>query len=289
MSEEHIPAWKRIIVTKTQNLENVDFLTEDPLNVTTHLASGSLSKKEKKLIINNSDAGLKKTKKKVNKSTRRKEKREKLSKEDNQKKRNKVLKDQLRYLIEFYKTKVDKQLPKNLYQLESVSLNYSKEQDEPEDINGVVEVWKFSKQKQNWLLKNLFNVDEIPIQYDNLLLSYFKDIQGRSRKDLLEKCSTNINEWNAYATEQEEKIKAIIDGSTEDDKSESNDVNKDEDKDEDKDENGDENNEKKVEEKKVEIQMPNKEKVQRSFFLVQNIIKRDDGSEFANLQLKNFD
>lgn len=283
MSEEHIPAWKRIIAKKSEDSETIDLSIEDPLNVTTHLASGSLTKKEKKLIIN-SDAGLKKTKKKINKSTKREKKRDKLSKEENQKKKSKVLKDQLRYLIEFYQTKVDKKLPKELYQLESVGSNYDEEKDAAsEDITGIIEVWKFSKQKQNWLLKNLFNVEEIPIQYNSLLLSYFRDIQGKSRQDLLEKCRANINQWNAYATEQEEKIKAVIEGTAENDETESNEETKQEDN------NGENQDEKAIEEKKEELPMPNKDKVQRSYFLLQNIVKRDDNSEFANLQLKNFD
>ena len=60
MSENHVPAWKRIAL-KRQTISSGDeskekgqsnLIDDDPLNITTHLSTGNLTKKEKKRIIN---------------------------------------------------------------------------------------------------------------------------------------------------------------------------------------------------------------------------------------------
>lgn len=56
MSENHVPAWKRIAL-KRQTISSGDeskekgqsnLIDDDPLNITTHLSTGNLTKKEKK-------------------------------------------------------------------------------------------------------------------------------------------------------------------------------------------------------------------------------------------------
>ena len=200
------------------------------MNVTVHLATGALSKKEKKRIINgNTDTVSGKDT--LPKTDKRVKKREKLAKEERILNKTRVLRDQLRYLIDFYRTKIDEHLPSSLSQLESIKLNYPEalqlkpeqgdgstndtkkevgNEEEGEEEARVVEVWKFSKQKQNWLLKHFFNVEEIPLAYDDLLVSYFQDLKGGSRTDLLKKCLSQVHSWNSYVEEEENKIKAVV-------------------------------------------------------------------------------
>ncbi|CAL9734944.1 hypothetical protein MOSE0_G03290 [Monosporozyma servazzii] len=281
MSEEHIPAWKRILSKKQDTSSSFNPVVEDPLNITTHLATGSLTRKEKKQIINKSNSTVNAKKNKVHKETKKDRKKEKLPKADRELRKNKVLKDQLRYLIEFYRFKKEKNLPEILYTLESVKLNYPKDLDkEIDETKDVVDIWKFSKQKQNWLIKNFLNLDEIPSHYDDLLISYFQDIQGRSRSELLDKARALLEEWNKYAIEQEEKIKAIVEGDANETKKEEVD---------DKDESEEDSEVKAPTEqsdKPEELLMPNKDKVSRSYKLVKAMANGDE--TLSSIELKNF-
>lgn len=72
--------------------------------------------------------------------------------------------------------------------------------------------WKFSKQKQNWLLKN---IDDIPSEYDLALRSYFDSIQGGARQRLENRLRDVVNEWNIMAKKLEEKIEAELFGDEE--------------------------------------------------------------------------
>ena len=283
MSENHIPAWKRIALNKqTLKSENKfkeqsqsNVLDDDPLNITTHLSTGNLTKKEKKRIINGENKSSIKKGKRVSKPGTKKK--EKLSKEEKNSKKNKILKDQLRYLIEFFRTKSESKFPTPILELESVKENYGDSLTKDESAeSGVVEVWKFSKQKQNWLIKHFFNLDEIPSVYNDLLLLYFKDLQGRSKDELISKCQEKLKQWNDYVEDQETKIKALIE---EEKPSEPVDCEKTEE--------GkkavDAVKEEQKEEQK-EIQMPNKELVQRSLKLLK--IWTNDDSE--QIELKNF-
>lgn len=283
MSEDHIPAWKRILSKKQDIPINSTAVTEDPLNVTTHLATGSLTRKEKKQIINKSTQNVKSKTNKIIKKARRdtsKKRKDKLPKEERQLRRNRVLKDQLRYLIEFYRFKQDKNLPKVLYTLESVRVNYPEDMDKDVDESkDVIDIWKFSKQKQNWLLKNILNFEEVPTQYDDLLIKYFQDIQGRSRTELLDKCRSVLEEWNNYVTKQEEKIASLVEGDNEetdlekkndDESSETEDKNKDETKTND------------------ELPMPSKERVARCYKLLTGVVKENENSDLASFTIKNF-
>ncbi|GEQ71810.1 hypothetical protein JCM33374_g5496 [Metschnikowia sp. JCM 33374] len=71
------------------------------------------------------------------------------------------------------------------------------------------ENWKFSKQKQNWLLKN---IEAIPDSYENELIAYFEDIQGGARTRVEDDLRAVINKWNEYSKKLEEKINAELYG-----------------------------------------------------------------------------
>lgn len=73
--------------------------------------------------------------------------------------------------------------------------------------------WKFSKQKQNWLLKN---IETIPQEYEAALKSYVDSIQGGARLRLEEQLKEVVDEWNAIAKKLEEKIEAELFGKKED-------------------------------------------------------------------------
>lgn len=281
MENGHIPAWKRIAIKK-QSTENAgssdDFSTEDPLNVTTHLSTGTLSKKEKKRIINK-DLDVGRTKNKVSKNKKDKKK-QKLPREERMQKKQLVLKDQLRYLLDFYKNKVSKDIPENVMKLESVKVNYAEDEPVETDENMVVEVWKFAKSKQNWLIKHFFSIDEIPIEYDDILVVYLKDLKGKVKEELKEKCMAQLKAWNNYMIAEQEKIKAMVE----------NDAPKaDEDKEEEDDSKKEEKKEEKEEEKKDEVVPPRKDIVHRSQKLLLKWAELEDSDiKKDDLELINF-
>lgn len=286
MENDHIPAWKRIAIKQQKQDDTDDLNTEDPLNVTTHLSTGFLSKKEKKRIINK-DSGLYKTKNRVSKQKNDKKK-IKLPKEERQQKKNLVLKDQLRYLLDFYKSKISKELPDIILNLDNVKANYSEEaKASVDDENLVVEVWKFSKSKQIWLTKHFFNTDEIPVPYDDLLIQYFKDLKGRSKDELIEKCINQINCWNEYIRAEEQKIIAMVEGDS-DKTTESISESKGE-SDKKIDTQGESTKEEPKKEKEVELIPPNKETVSRCQKLLKKWLQLgDEKIEQANIVLLNF-
>ncbi|KAL6938070.1 hypothetical protein ACO0RG_004604 [Hanseniaspora osmophila] len=231
----HVPAWKRIALKKQEadkasasnisssnsssnsNHNNLD--NDDPFNVTTHLATGSLTKKEKRKILKGEDlATNKKVKKAKHKSgsddASTNKKKEKLSKEEKAAHLQTVLKDQFRYLIEFYVFKINADidtLPKEILELPSVSKNMSTLK--PDKDSPILKLWKFNKSKQNWLLKNMFHIDdEIPEQYDYLLVQYFKSLKGQARDQLVEECLKILNSWNEYVHEQQLEMQKILEG-----------------------------------------------------------------------------
>ncbi|GMM56848.1 hypothetical protein DAKH74_034640 [Maudiozyma humilis] len=281
MENGHIPAWKRIAIKK-QSTENAgssdDFSTEDPLNVTTHLSTGTLSKKEKKRIINK-DLDVGRTKNKISKNKKDKKK-QKLPREERMQKKQLVLKDQLRYLLDFYKNKVSKDIPENVMKLESVKVNYAEDEPVETDENMVVEVWKFAKSKQNWLIKHFFSIDEIPIEYDDILVVYLKDLKGKVKEELKEKCMAQLKAWNNYMIAEQEKIKAMVE----------NDAPKaDEDKEEEDDSQKEEKKEEKEEEKKDEVVPPRKDIVHRSQKLLLKWAELEDSDiKKDDLELINF-
>lgn len=69
--------------------------------------------------------------------------------------------------------------------------------------------WKFSKQKQNWLLKN---IETIPEDYESDLVTYVEGIQGGARDRLVDDLKLVVEKWNGYARKLEEKINAELYG-----------------------------------------------------------------------------
>lgn len=254
---EHVPAWKRITIKKNQEHDSKDTNAEeddDPLNITTHLATGSLTKKEKQKIIRGKDRES--TDLPLNKRAKSDKKKEKLPKEERNARKQSVLKDQLRYLIDFYLSKFSpKNLPDSLSSLSNVKNNYPEkfDSDNQEDTNPsesqVVDVWKFSKQKQNWLIKHFFNLDEIPVEYNELLLSYFKELKSPAIKDrIVTSCKAQVNQWNEYINKQDEKMRKIVEGEDNEEKTQ-----------EDGEKEGEDTNEKSVNEKQQEEKGEKKE------------------------------
>ncbi len=68
------------------------------------------------------------------------------------------------------------------------------------------EHWKFSKQKQNWLLRN---IRQIPEKYDDYLKAYLSTMKGGSRDRLIQEMKEVVEKWNLQieiaAKELEEK------------------------------------------------------------------------------------
>lgn len=66
--------------------------------------------------------------------------------------------------------------------------------------------WKFSKQKQNWILKHMFTEisDE---RYDQPLLDYIEGLMGSSRNWVAESARDVVKRWNEFMREDLEKKK----------------------------------------------------------------------------------
>ena len=188
---EHVPAWKRFQIKKTDEGKKAEEEL-DSLIVSTHLSTGSLSKKEKKRIIRGDDVSQ--TKNKVSKQSKGK-KREKLARDERLKKKETVLKDQLRYLIDFYTLQCELELPEAVKELPSVKENIALG-SAAEDKNVVKDVWKFSKQKQNWLIKHILSLDELPSVFNPLVIKYFEDLKGGSKTQMIEQCLDIVNKHN---------------------------------------------------------------------------------------------
>ena len=65
------------------------------------------------------------------------------------------------------------------------------------------ESWKFSKQKQNWVLKHL---KDIPEEYNEYLVEYVGGIQGGSRERLVEELKGEVDKWNEVQRKIEERV-----------------------------------------------------------------------------------
>ncbi|QWU85963.1 hypothetical protein CA3LBN_000181 [Candidozyma haemuli] len=89
------------------------------------------------------------------------------------------------------------------------------------------ENWKFSKQKQNWILKNL---SEIPHEYEANLISYIEGIQGGARDRLIEQLTDVANQWNEVCKAIEEKVNAELYGNGEDEEKKESEEKKEEEK-----------------------------------------------------------
>lgn len=131
--------------------------SEDPLSLPTHLQDSSITKKQVKSIKKTS------TKRSLESESQKLKKPPKRIKLPKNERPPPPEKDQLVYLKEYTDNK---------------------------------DRWKFSKQKQNWLIKNVLNILE---EYLNYIFNYFKSIQGGSKLRIERELKGVIDEWNEYA------------------------------------------------------------------------------------------
>lgn len=178
------PAWKRL------GLKVKSVLGNDPLAIVTHREDGEVKEKKDKKDTKDKkrkladqkeaegeDAGKSKSKKPA--------KRVKLPKKERLQKRkeSEEERDQLQYLKQF---------------------------DEDR------EHWKFSKQKQNWIIKN---IRHIPENYEGVLIKYLESIKGGSRDRIVEEMKSVVEKWNKMVDEAEEQLKKDLDNAEEKEKS----------------------------------------------------------------------
>lgn len=64
------------------------------------------------------------------------------------------------------------------------------------------ENWKFSKQKQNWILKHIKIIED---KYEDYLVNYLGGLQGGSKDRLVESMKTVVESWNKAALEDTTK------------------------------------------------------------------------------------
>ncbi|KXN87910.1 hypothetical protein AN958_07920 [Leucoagaricus sp. SymC.cos] len=56
------------------------------------------------------------------------------------------------------------------------------------------DLWKFNKAKQNWLVRNFWNMKMIPDKYGGLAIKYLSAVQGNTRENLISSCREVIND-----------------------------------------------------------------------------------------------
>ncbi|ODQ47742.1 hypothetical protein PICMEDRAFT_23558, partial [Pichia membranifaciens NRRL Y-2026] len=66
------------------------------------------------------------------------------------------------------------------------------------------EHWKFSKQKQNWLVKNIRHVPE---SCEGALLRYLESVQGGSRQRVADAMAAVVQTWNTMVDEAEDQMR----------------------------------------------------------------------------------
>ncbi|ADV22000.1 nucleolar protein [Cryptococcus gattii E566] len=66
--------------------------------------------------------------------------------------------------------------------------------------------WKFSKAKQNWLMRNIFNHIEVPETYFEVVLGYLKTTQGHSRNTLVEQAKKILEPPEVPAVESVDPV-----------------------------------------------------------------------------------
>lgn len=60
------------------------------------------------------------------------------------------------------------------------------------------DAWKFSKSKQNWILRHIYNQAAIPETYKEYLVDYLLGIQGGAKDRIVEDAKAVISEWNTF-------------------------------------------------------------------------------------------
>ncbi|AAS52644.2 AEL041Cp [Eremothecium gossypii ATCC 10895] len=190
----HVPAWKRIQIRQQQQQLSTD--EEDALNVTTHLATGRPRGQHRA-----ADPAQR---------IRKPAKREKLPSSERKQRTATVLRDQLRYLLDFYLEKVpDEPLPAALLQQPAVAAYVDARPSAEEAV--VAPSWKFSKQKQNWLIKHLHDIDALPSAYDPLLRLYLRGLGDRARAAVIARCTDTLRSWEDYTAAEEEHARRVVD------------------------------------------------------------------------------
>lgn len=58
--------------------------------------------------------------------------------------------------------------------------------------------WKFSKSKQNWILRHTYDTVAIPETYAEYLIAYLQGIQGGAKVRIIENAEKIIEEWNNF-------------------------------------------------------------------------------------------
>ncbi|KAF0271386.1 hypothetical protein FOG51_03559 [Hanseniaspora uvarum] len=245
MSEENIPAWKKKLnISSLKSSQNTE-ASNDSLKVVKHLSTSNiLSKKDKKNLINERNRVNKTKKDKTRNKTKIADKVEKIDHLNTT-----FLKDHFKYLIEYYIYKYSiEELPEEIKNLENVKKNMVL------DVDETIKSWKFNKNKQNWLLKNVFVHDKksdylsIPKVYDLILVEYFINLPADSgiKKDLIERSWKLLHQWNEGIIKQKENMMKIL-----------NEESKEEEKEEDKE----------------KIDLPNKDLVLRAHEIVSKLDK----------------
>lgn len=253
MSEENIPAWKKKLNVSSLKSSNTTETSNDSLKVVKHLSTSNiLSKKDKKNLINERN---KVNKVKKDKNRQKSKIADKVEKIDHL--NTTFLKDHFKYLIEYYIYKYSiEELPEEIKNMENVKKNMDL------DVDETIKSWKFNKNKQNWLLKNVFVYDKktdclsVPKVYDLILVEYFINLPAESavKKDLVERSWKLLHQWNEGIVKQKENMMKIL-----------NEESKEEDKED-----------KKEEEEKVDL--PNKDLVLRAHEIVSKLDKTNASS-----------
>lgn len=69
------------------------------------------------------------------------------------------------------------------------------------------DTWKFSKSKQNWIIRHVYDTAIIPISYHEYLLNYLEGVKGGIRDRIVETAQKTINEWNEFMSEKDSSDK----------------------------------------------------------------------------------
>jgi hypothetical protein len=69
------------------------------------------------------------------------------------------------------------------------------------------ENWKFSKQKQNWVIKN---IRQVPEEYEEDLIVYLKSVQGGSKERIVADMAAVVAEWNKMVADAEAQMEADL-------------------------------------------------------------------------------
>lgn len=129
--------------------------------------------------------------------------------------------------------------------------------------------WKFSKQKQNWVLKHLYDIPED--KYGEALIAYIQGLQGASRDRVAAEARELINKWNEFMsrTDEQEEGEEQMEEEKEKDEKEKETEKETEKEDEKKEK---ENDQKKEKEKESETKPPEEFQAKRAQAIVSALL-----------------